>query len=87
MGLAVIAPFTEEELESMRAYDRRCSDQGDYRMDFIEKCIDDRARIAYRPDAAAKIHAMGMSLACVCNSVWHGTIYGREANQSGLCDG
>lgn len=35
MGLAVIAPFTEEELRSMWAYDRRCSDQGDYRMDFI----------------------------------------------------
>ena len=60
--MPVIAPFTEEELESMRGYDRKCSEKGDYRMDFIEKCIDDGARIAYRPDAAAKIRAMGMSL-------------------------
>lgn len=56
--MPVIAPFTEEELRSMRTYDRRCSDQGDYRMDFIEKCIDDGARIAYRLDAAAKIRAI-----------------------------
>lgn len=60
--MPVIAPFTEEELESMRGYDRKCSEKGDDRMDFIEKCIDDGARIAYSPDAAAKIRAMGMSL-------------------------
>ena len=60
--MPVIAPFTEEELRSMRAYDRRCSDQGDYRMDLIEKCVGSGGRLSYRPDAAAKIRAMGMSL-------------------------
>lgn len=60
--MPVIAPFTEEELRSMRTYDRRCSDQGDYRMDLIEKCVSSGGRLSYRPDAAAKIRAMGMSL-------------------------
>ena len=82
MGLAVIAPFTEEELRSMWAYDRRCSDQGDYRMDLdpiYQKLYNmtKTGTIRYRVDIAQQVK----------NSMWHGTIYGREANQSGLCDG
>lgn len=67
MGLAVIAPFTEEELESMRAYDRRCSDQGDYRMDLdptYQKLYNmtKTGTIRYRADIAQQVKKMGLNL-------------------------
>ena len=67
MGLAVIAPFTEEELRSMWAYDRRCSDQGDYRMDLdptYQKLYNmtKTGTIRYRVDIAQQVKKMGLNL-------------------------
>lgn len=63
----VIAPFTEEELRSMRAYDRQCSDQGDYRMDLdpiYQKLYNmtQTGTIRYRADIAQQAKKMGLSL-------------------------
>lgn len=65
--MPVIAPFTEEELRSMRAYDRRCSRDGDYRMDYNDDYLKLRniaksGEISYRSDAAQRIKAMGLNL-------------------------
>lgn len=65
--MPVIAPFTEEELRSMRGYDRRCDGMTDHHLDLDElyltiRCMARRGVIRYRPDAREKIRAMGLKL-------------------------
>ena len=65
--MPVIAPFTEEELRSMRGYDRRCGGMTDHHLDLDElyltiRCMARRGVIRYRPDAREKIRAMGLKL-------------------------
>lgn len=65
--MPVIAPFTENELCSMRGYDRRCDGMTDHRLDLDElyliiRCMARRGVIRYRPDARQRIRAMGLKL-------------------------
>lgn len=63
----MIAPFTEEELRSIRGYDRRCDGMMDHQLDLDElyltiRCMARQGVIQYRPDAREKIRAMGLKL-------------------------
>lgn len=68
--MPLIAPFTAQELESMRRYDKKCSQWGDYRLDGDENYaeivrLSQSGIIRYRRDAKQQIKKMGFSSAAL----------------------
>lgn len=69
-NMGATAKFTRQELESMRRYDRQCSQFGDYRLDGNEhylaiKQLEHSGTIRYRPDAKEQIKKMGFTMAAL----------------------
>lgn len=66
--MGVTAKFTPKELESMRRYDRKCSQLGDYRLDGDKNYaeimrLSQTGTIRYRRDAKQQIKKMGYKMA------------------------
>lgn len=68
--MSVTAKFTPQELESMRRYDKKCSQWGDYRLDGDKNYaeimrLSKTGTIRYRRDARHQIKKMGFSSAAL----------------------